>query len=221
MKVTDKIYSNSGNTGIIRLIKKLPSNILDVGCGAGNNAYLLKELGNTIDGITISQDEMELATASCRNTYIFNLENGLPNEVLMNRYTYIICSHVLEHIAFPEKLLTDIYNLASKNKATILIALPNIMYFKTRFKLLLGKFEYTHDGIMDYTHLRWYTKQSATRVFEKYNFNVKSSSVTGLPPLYSLLRKLGKKPTKLINSFLFFIAPTLFGSELLFELECN
>ncbi|MDQ0640918.1 2-polyprenyl-3-methyl-5-hydroxy-6-metoxy-1,4-benzoquinol methylase [Pedobacter sp. W3I1] len=221
MKVSDKIYNNSGNLGIIRLIKKLPSKILDVGCGAGNNASLLKELGNTIDGITISNDEMKLAAKFCGNIYNFNLENGLPDEVYKNQYNYIICSHILEHIAFPEKLLVDIYNLASKNKATILIALPNIMYFKTRFNLLLGKFEYTHDGIMDYTHLRWYTKKSAAHMFEKYNFNVKSSSVNGLPPLYSILGKLGKKPLKIINQFLFFIAPTLFGSELLFELECN
>jgi len=221
MKVSDKIYINSGNDNIIRLIKNSSHKILDIGCGAGNNAKLLKELGNTIDGITISNDEMKLASVYCRNIYNFNLENGLPDEVYVNQYNFIICSHVLEHIAFPERLLNDIYNLASKNKAKILIALPNIMYFKTRFNLLLGKFEYTNDGIMDYTHLRWYTKKSATSMFEKYNFVVRSSSVSGLPPLYSLIRKLGKKPTRITNQFLFFLAPTLFGSELLFELDCN
>ncbi|QNR85295.1 class I SAM-dependent methyltransferase [Pedobacter riviphilus] len=221
MQVSDKTYTNDGNLGIIKLIKKSPGLILDLGCGAGDNARLLKQSGHTVDGITISLDEIRLAAKYCRHTYNFNLESGLPSEVKENEYSYILCSHVLEHIAFPEKLLADIYTLAKKNKATVLIALPNIMYYKTRTKLLFGKFEYANDGIMDYTHLRWYTTKSAKHLFESYNFNIKLSTVNGLPPLYSLIRRIGLKAINFTNNFLYLLSPDLFGSELIFELECK
>ena len=156
-----EIYENDGNQNVIGLIHKSNSFILDIGCGAGDNARILNALGHQIDGITLSESEKVMASQYCKDIFIHNLEDGLPDVVKNKKYDYIICSHVLEHIAYPTPLLNDIYHLVKNNNSTVIIMLPNIMYYKTRLKLIKGDFEYTKDGIMDYTHLRWYTLNSA------------------------------------------------------------
>ena len=80
---------------------------MDVGCGAGNNARILKELGKIVDGITFSDEEVKLASKYCRTVFKHNLETGLPEET-DSSYDVVLCSHMLEHIAYPEKLLSDI-----------------------------------------------------------------------------------------------------------------
>ncbi|WP_426328037.1 class I SAM-dependent methyltransferase [Pedobacter sp. R-06] len=218
MKVSDKTYSNVGNSNILQFINKDDCRVLDIGCGAGDNAKILKGQNHFIDGITLSDAEKKIADQYFENVYIFDLENGLPSEVKNNHYDYILCSHVLEHIAFPEKLLKDLEEITSKQETKILVALPNIMYYKTRIKIALGNFDYTDDGIMDYTHLRWYTIKSAKKLFLRYNFAIQTSYVDGLPPFYSFFKILGINSVKNIKKLLFFISPSFFGSEIVFEL---
>jgi predicted SAM-dependent methyltransferase len=143
----------------------------------------------------------------------------LPNEIKDKKYDYIICSHVLEHIAFPTKSLDDLYNLAIKNSSTVVIMLPNIMYYKTRLKLLKGDFEYTNDGIMDYTHLRWYTLKSATNLFQSYGFEIDTSRVEGFLPFHSFLSKLKESQYNILKKILYKTSPTFWGSELVFSLK--
>ncbi len=219
--VSNKTYQNDGNPTVIAHVNGKAARILDIGCGVGDNARLLKNQGHVVDGITLSPQERDLAAEHCQNVYIHNLENGLPSDTLNQRYDYIICSHVLEHIAFPAKLITDIHKIASLNQAQVIVALPNLMYYKTRTQVLLGNFNYTESGIMDYTHLRWYTMASAQHLFKSFNFDIKRSFVEGLPPFNRVLNKMGKNISHLVKKSLFGIAPTLFGSELILILNCS
>ena len=219
IKVDEKSYENAGNPNVIKSIAKENAYILDIGCGAGDNARILESFGHKIDGITLSLSEQMKAEKFCREVIIHNLENGLPEKLKNNKYDYIICSHVLEHIAFPANLLKDIYELALKNKSKVIIMLPNIMYYKTRLKLIKGDFEYTHDGIMDYTHLRWYTLKSAKNLFQQYGFIVQVARVDGFLPFHSVVQKTGTNLYKFMKYLLYKSSPTFWGSELIFELH--
>ncbi|AZI25832.1 class I SAM-dependent methyltransferase [Pedobacter sp. G11] len=219
--VSTKVYQNDGNLTVISHVKKEGARILDIGCGVGDNARLLVAKGHVIDGITLSPQERDLALEHCRNVYIHNLELGLPMEVLSEKYDYIICSHILEHIAFPTNLLLDMHKIAIANLAEVIVALPNLMYYKTRIKILFGNFDYTDSGIMDYTHLRWYTMKSSTALFESFNFNIKVSFVEGLAPFNRIFSLMSKKAPNFVKKFLFSMAPTLFGSELILVLNCK
>jgi ubiquinone/menaquinone biosynthesis C-methylase UbiE len=207
LKVNEKIYGNAGNQNVISFIEKKESFILDIGCGAGDNAKILKNLGHHVDGITLSESEKLIASNYCDEIFIHNLENGLPNEIKDKKYDYIICSHVLEHIAFPTKSLDDLYNLAIKNSSTVVIM------------LLKGDFEYTNDGIMDYTHLRWYTLKSATNLFQSYGFEIDTSRVEGFLPFHSFLSKLKESQYNILKKILYKTSPTFWGSELVFSLK--
>lgn len=131
-------------------------------------------------------------------------------------YDVILCSHVLEHIAYPEKLLSDIKEKLFKQDAILLVALPNFMNYRNRIKMFLGDFDYDQSGTMDYTHLRWYTYNSAIKMLEKNGFDVINSFVEKILPWQTILGHLPSSIQNLISSILIKISKGLFGSQLIF-----
>jgi methionine biosynthesis protein MetW len=184
----NKVYINTGNVDVLRHVSTDRSHILDVGCGGGSLAAVLKSLGHQVDGITISEEEKRSAVEHCREVFIHNLENGLPQSVLGRKYDYVICSHVLEHIVYPKSLLKDIGGIL-KPGGRLIIALPNLMHYKSRLKLLAGNFEYKQAGIWDYTHVKWYTFKTAQQLLRETGFKIKTAEVTGELPFNSFFFK--------------------------------
>lgn len=217
LKLSEKFYNNEGNINILNSISCKSKYILDVGCGASNNAKRLNQMGKIVDGITLSETEAEKAKKYSRNIFLYNLENGLPKEIA-SKYDVILCSHVLEHIAYPQKLLSEIKHHLNTD-GILLIALPNFMSYKNRLKMLFGKFEYEEYGIMDYTHLRWYTFSSAQRLLEDNGYKVKKAWVEGGIPFQRYLNFLPYKVKKIIKIILYSISKGFFGGELLYIAE--
>jgi len=213
---SDKIYKNSGNADVLSYISGPNVRVLDVGCGAGDNARILHAKGCSVDGITISETELEVARQFLKNGYLYNLENGLPESLTTETYDFVICSHVLEHICYPEKLLLDIKRVL-KPGGSLIVALPNIMHYKSRWQLLRGNFNYQNAGIWDFTHFRWYTFKTGKELLENHGFKVQLATVTGDIPVKSILGKI--LPGFLergIYSGLKSISKGLFGYQLLY-----
>lgn len=218
--VRQKNYSNRGNPVVqqeVDLISggKLKLRILDVGCGAGDNARLLRDKGHTVDGITLSQQEATNAKEYLDRVFIHNLESGLPDELDDSRYDVVICAHVLEHICFPEALLEDIKSVL-KEDGLLIVCLPNIMYYQTRMKLIMGDFEYTDNWIMDNTHFRWYTYESAQRLLEDHGFRIKKKKSTITLPFGRMTEKFPSFIREPFRKFLHFVSPGFFGHELFY-----
>jgi 2-polyprenyl-3-methyl-5-hydroxy-6-metoxy-1,4-benzoquinol methylase len=167
--LSNKVYENYGNPELLSWVSSGSRTVLDVGCGAGDNARLLKHRGNIVDGITLSEHEAHIAQPYMRKVYVHNLESGLPDATLDGSYDYALCSHVIEHICYPDKLLADIRRCL-KPGGQLIVALPNLLYYKYRVRLVLGHFEYENSGIMDNTHFRWYTFATAKRLLADSGF---------------------------------------------------
>ncbi len=180
MEVSQKIYANQGNPEVLSRIPPKAGVALDVGCGAGANAAHLKSVGWTVDGITLSEAERAQASLFCRTVLIHNLEEGLPP--FSSTYDCILCSHVLEHICYPTPLLDAIHQSLEPD-GLLIVALPNILWWKNRLKLLFGKFEYCETGLMDYTHFRFYTFESAQRLLKDHGFHITEALPDGGIPL--------------------------------------
>jgi len=213
-----KVYKNQGNAGIISAVPDDAKFILDIGCGAGDNARILNEKGKYVDGITISGDEAEIAKINCRNVFIHNLENGLPN-LGDAEYDVIICSHVLEHIVNHQVLINDIKNRMLPEKTILLIAVPNFLVYKNRLRMLLGKFDYEEAGLLDKTHVRWYTYKSLKQLLLDNNFKIENEWVEGGLPFKSYLSFIPQSQIDVIKKMLFKISKGFFGGELLFSLK--
>jgi SAM-dependent methyltransferase len=210
-----KVYGNDGNPDVLDLVPSDAKYILDIGCGNGSNAKRLIALGYVVDGITISENEKEEAKPFIRNIYVHNAENGLPG-LEDDLYDVVICSHVLEHICYPQKLLQDVRKVLKKD-GSLIIALPNLMHYKSRAQLLFGNFNYQDTGIWDYTHFRWYTFASAGQLLKENKFVIIAATVTGDLPLNSVFKKIfSPKISKKIYSLLIKISKGFFGYQLLY-----
>lgn len=212
-----KKYQNNGNLPLISLIPKNANCILDVGCGSGDNARILNAAKKKVDCITISKEEVDIARNFCDNIYLKNLEEGLPNEIMANKYDVIICSHVLEHIAYPSRLLRDIKKLMKPFDTVLLVALPNFLSYKNRLNILFGKFNYEKTGIMDYTHLRWYTYKTGKQLLIENGFTLTNITIDGNIPLASYLNFLPEKFKIYIRNILFNVSPGLFGGQFIYS----
>src|SRR5215212_8803208 len=112
-RVDSKVYSSFLNPPVLALVPTTAKKVLDLGCGTGEHAMYLKQRGTLVDGVTLSASEARIAEKHCRKVYVYDLEEGLPN-LSGEVYDCVICSHVLEHIRYPSKLLHDIRPILSE-----------------------------------------------------------------------------------------------------------
>ena len=217
----NKIYSSFQKT-VINFVPNKPNlTILDLGCGTGETGMMLKQkYGAKVFGVSISEKECEISNQVLEKCYQYDLENGLPFN-FVDTFDVVLLSHVLEHICYPEKLLEDLKKVLKQN-GIIIVALPNIMHYNSRLKLLLGNFEYTDKGIYDYTHFRWYTFKSAERLFNKHGFKTSIKDVTVSLPFGRILNRIKNEKIKIkITQFLKNISKGFFGWELVYVFQLS
>ena len=160
----NSFYSNTGNPSVLQFIDKNDRLILDVGCGAGDTGKLILSVypNSEVVGITCSQVEYNQASQNLSCCININVEiENLPDKYL-NLFDVLIFSHVLEHLINPTEVLYKLLPYLKPN-GKIIIALPNIANWRERVKLIIGKFEYTDGGVMDKTHLHFYTYYTAPK----------------------------------------------------------
>jgi SAM-dependent methyltransferase len=220
-KSNNKTYSSFEKTVINYIPVKPGLRILDLGCGTGETGVQLKEkFGAEVYGVSISKTECEIASKLIDNCYLYNLEDGLPQE-LNKKFDVVLLSHVLEHICYPENLLLQIKNVLQPD-GIVVVALPNIMHYNSRFNLLRGNFEYAEKGIYDFTHFRWYTYNSTPKLFAKYGYKAVISDVTVSMPFGRLLNRIKNERVKeLISALCKKISKGFFGWELVFVFKLN
>jgi len=162
--VLDRVYSNLGNAPLLDLLGKGCNRVLDIGCGAGDNAKLLKAKHPEIDisGITHSAVEADLAQKYLTRCWVFDIEGKLPEDLVQQSFDALIFSHVLEHLRDPAVVLARFSQLLRRG-GQVLIAIPNVLSWRMRIQFLLGSFDYESVGVLDDTHLRFVTYFTADK----------------------------------------------------------
>lgn len=211
----DRIYENSGNAPLIDMAPTVPGRALDCGCGAGANARLLRARGWSVTGVTLSPGERERAAAHCDRVLLADLEGPLPEEIGRG-YDLIVLSHVLEHLRRPEHLLGAVRPLLRPG-GTLIVALPNPLFYPIRLRVLTGRCEYERDGILDETHLRFYSFASAAALLERSGLRVLEAKAEGGFPLWWMRRLLSKQTAARIDAAACRWRPGLFGRQLLYR----
>jgi ubiquinone/menaquinone biosynthesis C-methylase UbiE len=221
MNIQDRIYKNEGNAPLIEMLDGDAGQVLDVGCGAGDNAELVRSRlpGCQVHGITHSVAEAELAKRRMATCSVWDIEGDIPVELNAMRFDTIIFSHVLEHLRDPELVLCKFSRLL-KSGGTVLIAVPNVLSWTMRWQFLRGDFEYRSEGVLDDTHLRFFTYLTADRYLLSKCPELKlvSKGVTGSVPLWWFRRYLlPKKGSEFIDKLGCRLWPNLFGGQILLK----
>jgi SAM-dependent methyltransferase len=156
-------YSDSGNLFVAEQISPDATRILDIGCGSGDTARLIKARmpGISIQGITHNGIEASAAERVLDRVHVFDIEADAPL-TLPEDFDCLLFSHVLEHMRNPAGVLKRFASHLVQG-GSIVIAVPNVLEWRTRMRFLRGDWSYAEHGILDRTHLKFFTYQSAER----------------------------------------------------------
>ncbi len=195
--------------------------ILDVGCGAGANAALIRRDKPTakIYGITMSSEEARVAGIHFDRVWVCDVEERFPEQLSKFRFDAIIFSHVLEHLRDPAGVVAAATELL-KHDGCMLIAVPNVVNWRQRFKLLRGEFQYERDGTMDETHLRFFTFFTADQYLfaQVPQIDCVEKRADGSVPLWVLRRYLfPRRLSAALDRVGVRLWPNLFGSQVLLK----
>jgi 2-polyprenyl-3-methyl-5-hydroxy-6-metoxy-1,4-benzoquinol methylase len=215
----DRVYCNKGNIPLIALLGNCGKRILDIGCGAGDNAALITSNYMECDvfGITYSAAEAEIAKNQMKQCFVFDIENDIPPDLAKQSFDVLIFSHVLEHLTNPSKVLAK-YSRLLQSGGQVLIAVPNILSWRMRLQFLRGDFEYESAGELDDTHLRFFTYFTADQYLlsKSPDLDVTHKLASGSVPLWWLRRYiLPQRWSERIDQWACGHWPNLFGSQIL------
>lgn len=158
-------YVNTGNPLVLSMVPSGVRRVLDVGCGGGDNARELRARhpGLELVGLTHSTEEAAIAAPNMDAVHVVDLESGLTDAVMAEwgaPFDLLLFSHVLEHLIDPVAVLRRCLTRLQPG-GHVLIAVPNVLEWRTRMQFLRGQFIYTETGILDRTHMRFFTYDTA------------------------------------------------------------
>jgi len=152
---------------ILSLIPKYQSieRVLDVGCGSGNTGKFLKETFNVkeVVGIELNESLSQESKNNLDKLIVGDVQTiHLPFEV--EYFDCIILADVLEHLYNPWDVMERLKSFL-KYDGIILASLPNVQHWTILLELLRGEWDYKKTGILDNTHIRFFTRKSIEKMF--------------------------------------------------------
>lgn len=141
--------------------------ILDIGAGSGvlARAVLKSKKNISIDGIEPNRYAANIA-ANFYRTMLCGYAQDFYTEISKKKYDIIILADVVEHISDPLEMLKELLEYTDSS-TKFFISIPNVAFGGLRLALLNGNFNYTDSGLLERTHLRFFTRNTADRMFEK------------------------------------------------------
>ncbi len=189
----DSGYYSSDRKEIFPFIPQGIERTLDVGCATGVfSAKLKKERSTEAWGIEMLEEAAEIAKTKLDKVLIGSFDE-VSGDLPQKYFDCIFFNDVLEHMPYPETCLSKIKaNIHPEGK--IIASIPNIRHIEVLRELLFQKdWHYKDSGILDRTHLRFFTKKSIIRMFEDCGYKIDQiTGINGVSPfcLTSLINKV-------------------------------
>lgn len=179
---TDVWPWNQGS--LVRLARWVPpgATVLELGPASGYfTRHLGQELGCVVDAIERDPAMADKVRPWCRRLVVGDLETlDLVQALGKNAYRAIIVADVLEHLRDPQRLLVDLRKLLAP-EGQVLISVPNVAYVGLVADLAAGEFVYRDEGLLDRTHLRFFTRDSLQALLRDAGLHPWAWSAVELP----------------------------------------
>ncbi|MGB4781977.1 glycosyltransferase, partial [Candidatus Methylomirabilis sp.] len=214
----ERVIDDSLQDSLSQIAAVIPADscVLDLGAASGAlGKYLSSQKNCTVDGVEYDEGRAVVAKRWYRNLKVGDLEAlVLVDHFPKNGYDFIVCADILEHLRSPGFLLSQFQALLADN-GRVLLSVPNIAYAGVISSLMSGEFTYNSTGILDSTHVRFFTKNSLLRTLREHGLhilNLKSVSkdprdsefrkyhLDALPP--SIFRAIAAQPEALAYQFI-------------------
>jgi 2-polyprenyl-3-methyl-5-hydroxy-6-metoxy-1,4-benzoquinol methylase len=168
----------SSHQQIATLLRRLQrSPILDVGAAGGFLGQLLSDANLVVDAVEPSAAWAAQARRFYRHVFETTVESA---ELPERAYRAIVCADVLEHTVKPSAVLRQLRGAATDD-AVFIVSLPNVAHLAVRLMLLAGRFPKMERGILDRTHLHFYTRATAEDLLRSAGLRINQVSATIVP----------------------------------------
>ncbi len=160
-------YSDEPRNDLMQFITVAPQRVLEIGCGRGATGAALKEKFHGVEYTGLESEEAIAQIAQTRLDKVITAdiekvelhECGLSEEY----FDLVICGDVLEHLYDPWKTLSYLNDFL-KPEGTLLLSIPNVQNISNIINLLNGHWSYTENGILDATHIRFFTLKEVVKM---------------------------------------------------------
>lgn len=180
VKNSFEVYESAVRSEMLEFIPETAEKILDVGCSVGNFGQLLKsEKTVEVWGVEIDRQATEMASEKLDKVLCGEFGGGLnlPEEY----FDCVVFNDVLEHMVDPYEALRFTKRLLKKD-GKVVASIPNVRYFDNIWNLVVHcRWDYVDAGILDRTHLRFFTKKSIRSTFTNLGFEIET--LKGINPL--------------------------------------
>jgi 2-polyprenyl-3-methyl-5-hydroxy-6-metoxy-1,4-benzoquinol methylase len=151
--------SNDAHTLVVRMVGE-NKRVLELGCAEGSTTRVLRERGCRVTGIEMDPTAAETAAEFAERVIVDNLDTINFDAALgRERFDVIVAADVLEHLSDPVRCLRACIEFLSAD-GEVVLSIPNIAHADVRLTLLDGHFDYSEWGLLDNTHLRFFTRDS-------------------------------------------------------------
>lgn len=198
-----------------------PAKVLDLGCADGALGQRIRTLGHHVTGVDL--DRFDGVEERLDGFIQADLEHGIPDSV-GSGYDIVLCADVIEHVRDPRQLLHDAGRLVSAG-GSVIASVPNFGHWYPRTRTAFGLFDYDRRGILDSTHIRFFTRRSFEHLIADAGLVVVRRDATGLP--FDVAKrgsgddgesaKVGVIGT--VDKLTVKLRPQLFGYQFLYELK--
>lgn len=187
------------------ILERVPrgATVLDVGPWTGlHGRWLMEHKSAVLDGVEAHPDAAEECARSYRHVFRGSIEDPAVTDQL-GTYDAVLFLDVLEHLVAPDEVLRAAHAWL-KPGGIVLCSIPNVAHWRVRLALLRGRWEYEETGLLDRTHLRWFTKKTARELVADAGYRVtwEDAAVPQHPKI--------KVPQR-------WLVPELFGYQLYYE----
>jgi len=192
--------------------------VLDLGFGAGLFARRVRPACRYLAGVELDPEAAIEGAPYFDEPVTGDLLEGISGP-WKERFDVIVAGDILEHLPRPELLLDALKPLLAPD-GVLLLSLPNVANVSVRLSLLFGRFTYRTRGILDRTHLRFFTRATGRALLEENGYRVASVGATAMP-IELAFPALGRPPLARLVRGVFLAAarlwPTLFGYQFVYE----
>ena len=169
---------NNSHMGLAVRIKP-QQRVLELGCSSGYlSKYLKEELGCHIVGVEIDRDALQQAEPFCEQTVVADLDNDAwLTEIEGQQFDVVLCADVLEHLKNPAAMLASLKPFLHVD-SRLIASVPNVAHATVRLELMQGHFDYESLGILDNTHLHFYTRDGFISLLMQAGYKCSDISYT-------------------------------------------
>lgn len=174
------VTDDSSHSRVLRAVGE-GCRVLELGAAGGAMTRRLREQGCSVTVVEVDVEAAAHASGAADAVVVADLDAQLLYDVVPGRFDVVIAADVLEHLADPLRTLRAMDQMCDVG-GRVIVSVPNVAHASVRLALLAGRWDYTEQGLLDRTHIRFFTRASLLDLFGQAGVGVERVECVVMQP---------------------------------------